>query len=235
MKDWESYWDTIYKNGLKSRIFWDIVPESASQEELQRFQPYMNPDLPLLDLGCGNGGWTRFLSRYYKQVIGVDISSTAIQLAKEDSGDFDNIEYRVFDAVDMESARELHREFGDLNIYMRGVLHMVKMRDRKNFIESLEILLGEGGVLYQIELPTKAFYNLRTLPEEISSLIPRVVKRVGFNLEDRAYYFPDDRWAVIAEGENVMISTIPSLDGEEGGMPANYLIMRRKTKSLSQA
>jgi SAM-dependent methyltransferase len=192
----------------------------------------LDPDLPLLDLGCGNGRQTRFLSRYFSRVIGVDISPSAIQLAKKETIEEHKVNYRIFDALNVEETKEFHREFGDMNIYMRGVLHMIRMHDRPKFITNLEILLGDDGVLYQIELPTEAFYYLRTLPEEVLSSIPKIVRRVGFNLEDRAYYFPDDRWAIIDEGNNVILHTVPLIDGRDGGLPANYLILKKK-KSTS--
>jgi SAM-dependent methyltransferase len=231
MNDWESYWKTVYKNDKNRNIFWDSTPERAALEDIQRFKPYMNPDLPLLDLGCGNGRQTRFLSRYYNRVIGVDISSSAIRLAIEETLERENIEYRVFDALNIEQAVELHQEFGDMNLYMRGVLHMIKMHDRSKFISNLGILMGEVGVLYQIELPTEAFYYLRTLPEDILSSIPKIVRRVGFNLEDRASYYPDDQWIIIDEGNNVSINTGSFLERNDGGLPANFLILKKKISS----
>ncbi len=228
MKDWESYWNTIAENELENRIFWNCGPERAASQDLLRFKSHMNADLPLLDLGCGSGKQTRFLAQHFKKVIGVDISPSAIQLAKLETPEKSKIEYRVLNAVNVEEAKALHHEFGEVNIYMRGVLHMIKRADRQKFITSLEILLGEKGILYQIELPTKAMYHLRSLPEDISSFIPRIVRRVGFNLEDRERYYPKDRWTIIEEGQNVTMNTIPLADGKEGALPANYLILKRK-------
>lgn len=228
MKDWESYWQTINENSAGFKIFWDSMPENASMEDLARFQSYMEPDLPLLDMGCGNGRQTRFLARFFDRVIGVDISQAAVELARKETGEVENIEYRVLNAVNIEEAEALHAEFGDFNIYMRGVLHLIKMRDRKNFISSLEVLLGEKGVLYQIELPTKAFYHLRKVPEEVSVMIPRLVRRIGFNLEEKEFYFPQTCWEVIAEGEDVTINTMAFSDDSDGALPANYLILKRK-------
>ncbi len=229
MNDWESYWNNIRSSGADGQVFWDAVAERASLEDLRRFRDYMNPDLPILDLGCGNGRQSRFLAQHYKQVIGVDISPSAIELAKSETSGQTNIEYRVFDAVDTESARALHDEFGDMNIYMRGVLHNVKMRDRPNFIRSLEILLGAQGTLYQIELPSRAILYLRTLPKEIYAKIPKITRRIGFNLEELHRYYPEEKWIVLDQGDDgIAISTIPLANGKEGAVPANYLVIRRR-------
>jgi SAM-dependent methyltransferase len=227
MNDWETYWENI-KSGAEDQVFWDDVSESDSMADLQRFSDHMDPDLPLLDLGCGNGRQVRFFARYFKKVIGVDISLSAIRLAQSETIAEKNIEYRVFDALDSGNANALHQEFGDMNIYMRGVLHMVKWHDRRKFTDNLAVLLGENGTLYQIELPTKSILYMRSLPQEIFSTIPKITRRVGFNNEDRRLFYPDDRWLVIEEGSNVSLSTIPLPDGKEDLMPANYLILRQK-------
>jgi 2-polyprenyl-3-methyl-5-hydroxy-6-metoxy-1,4-benzoquinol methylase len=209
-------------------VFWDSAAERASREDFGRFKDHLDPDLPLLDLGCGNGRQSRFFAQHFKKVIGVDVSPSAIQLAQSETAEEGNIEYRVFDAVDTESAQALHEEFGDLNIYMRGVLHMIKTRDRSKFVDSLEILLGEKGVLYQIELPSKAILYLRTLPEEVFSRIPKITRRIGFNLEERESYYPKDKWTIIDQGQHVTINTATLTNGESGAVPANYLILKKK-------
>jgi 2-polyprenyl-3-methyl-5-hydroxy-6-metoxy-1,4-benzoquinol methylase len=229
MNDWESYWKDIRETGVNGQVFWDSVVERAALEDLGRFKDHINGELPLLDLGCGNGRQTRFLAHHFKKVIGVDVSPSAVRLAELETTEENNIEYRVFDGVDTANAHSLHDEFGDLNIYMRGVLHMIKRRDRAKFVESLEILLGERGVLYQIELPTKAILYLRTLPQEVFSRIPKITRRIGFNLEERESYYPSDKWTFLDEGQQVTINTTVLSNGETGAVPANYLILKRKT------
>lgn len=229
MNDWESYWKDIHETGINGQVFWDSAAERASLEDMGRFKDHIDSQLPLLDLGCGNGRQTRFLAQHFNKVIGVDVSPSAIHLAQSETSEGSNVEYRVFDGVDTASARALHDEFGDLNIYMRGVLHMIKRRDRASFVESLEILLGERGVLYQIELPTKAILYLRTLPQEVFSRIPKITRRIGFNLEERESYYPSEKWTIVDEGQQVTINTTVLSNGESGAVPANYLILKRKT------
>jgi 2-polyprenyl-3-methyl-5-hydroxy-6-metoxy-1,4-benzoquinol methylase len=228
MNDWENYWKDIHETGTNGQVFWDSIAERASLEDLGRFKDHLDSELPLLDLGCGNGRQTRFLAQYFKKVIGVDVSPSAIHLAKQETIEESNIEYRVFDAVDTKSAQALHDEFGDLNIYMRGVLHMIKRGDRSKFVDSLAILLGERGVLYQIELPSKAILYLRTLPQEVFSRIPKITRRIGFNLEERESYYPKEKWTIVDQGQQVTINTSVLSNGETGAVPANYLILKRK-------
>jgi SAM-dependent methyltransferase len=227
MDDWETYWNHISVED-KGGVFWDDVSDADAEEDLQRFIHHMDPDLPLLDLGCGHGRQTRFFARHFKKVIGADISLSAVRLAKSETINERNVEYRVFDALNSESACALHQEFGDMNIYMRGVLHMIKWHDRRKFTANLALLLGEKGTLYQIELPTKSILYMRSLPQELFSTIPKITRRVGFNNEDRRLFYPDDQWIIAAEGGNVSLTTIPLPEGQKDMMPANFLILRNR-------
>jgi SAM-dependent methyltransferase len=234
MDDWESYWNSIQNAGPVAEVFWDDTSDHDSIGDLQRFMPYMDPNLPLLDVGCGNGRQVRFFARHFDRVIGADVSLSAIRLAQAESVEQKNVEYRVFDGLDTESARALRREFGEMNIYMRGVLHMVKWHDRRKFTDNLAILLGERGTLYQIELPTKSILYMRSLPQDLFSTIPKITRRVGFNNEDRHLFYPDDRWIVVDEGSNVSLNTIPLPEGQKDMMPANYLILRTRPQALAE-
>ena len=234
MNDWENYWNNVQQTGKEGQVFWDSVSEKAFLEDLLRFKNYLDLSLPIIDLGCGNGRQSRFLAKHFEKVIGVDVSESAIRLAKQETVDEDNIEYRVFDAVNTEDARALHDAYGDMNIYMRGVLHMIKRRDRRQFINNLELLLGNQGILYQLELPSEAILYLRTLPEDIFSQIPKITRRIGFNFEERALYYPDEKWKVLDQGQNVTISTVPLVNGKEGAVPANFLILKPRTSDHSQ-
>jgi ubiquinone/menaquinone biosynthesis C-methylase UbiE len=196
----------------------------------------MDPSLPLIDIGCGNGRQTRFLAQHFRRVIGVDVSPAAIELACRECTAQANAEFRVFNATHVEEARALHDELGDVNIYMRGVLHAIQPADRPKVVASLAILLGARGTLYQIELSTAALTYFRQLPGDSPSGLPRLlhsvvrygIQPVGFNLKDRRVCYPDADWSVLASGENVTINTVRLSHGAEGHVPANYLLLRQR-------
>lgn len=238
---WDSYWKTIQKTGRGGEVLWDNVPERASAEDLRRFKAQMNPNLPLIDLGCGNGRQSRFLARHFKKIVGVDVSPAAIDLARQETTEEKNVEYRVLNAAHPEEARALHDEFGDMNVYVRTVMHVVQKADRDNFVESLRILMGEKGRLYQIELALGALSYFKTLPGDSPSGLPRLVHNVirhgvqpiGFTAEDRQRYYPDSDWDILSEGEEVTINTVPLSHGEEGHVPAYYLIAQPKVAAAT--
>ncbi len=236
---WDSYWRSVRATGRGGEVLWDNVPERASAEDLKRFASHMDRALPLLDLGCGNGRQARFLARHFPRVIGADVAPAAIALARretrEQAPEGAAIDYRVLNATRPDQAAALHAEVGDVNVYMRGVLHVIAPADRQRFAESLEILLGEHGTLYDIELTSAAFAFFRSIvPGDSPSGLPRLVHNVvrhgprphGFDLDERSLYFPDERWQVVDQGSGVTIKTVPLSHGAEGLVPACYMVLR---------
>jgi SAM-dependent methyltransferase len=234
---WESYWKTIRTTGAGGEVLWDNVPEKASAEDLLRFAVHMDPDLPLVDVGCGNGRQTRFLAGRFQRVVGLDVSPSAVELARRETRGTEEepkISYRVWNGANPGEAEALHREIGDANIYMRTVFHCVQSSDRPSFVANLAALLGERGTLYQIELSSSALDTLRQLPGNSPSGLPHLVHNVvrngihpiGFSKQDRETYYPDDRWLILDQGDAVAIKTVRLAHGAEALVPANFLVMR---------
>ncbi|HKI02410.1 MAG TPA: class I SAM-dependent methyltransferase [Thermoanaerobaculia bacterium] len=235
-RHWENYWKSIDKTGRSGQVLWDNEPERASAEDLKRFREHMDPSLPLLDFGCGNGRQTRYLARHFPRVIGTDVSPSAIVKAREETAPEMRIEYRVVNGLNPKDAQAFHDEFGDVNVYMRTVLHVLQREDQPKFAENLAILLGEKGTLYQIELSLCALDYFRTLPGNSPSGLPQHVHNVirtgatsvGFDPVERPRVYPDSHWNVVAHGDDVTINTVPLSHGQEGRVPANYLVLRTR-------
>ena len=233
---WEKFWKTVDRTGQEGEVVWDARPEIAAAEDLPRFLSYMDRSVPILDLGCGNGRQSRYLAQYFDKVIGADIAPSAIELARKETVEEKNVEYRVLDATHPEQAEAFHREFGDVNVYIRTVMHVIQKVDRPKFVQSLKTLLGERGVLYQIELTSKALNYFRSLPAkgkmDLPPLIERVVQHgvvpVGYEANERDGLFPDSEWELLKEESGVTVKTIPIAQGKEGTVPAHYLLARHR-------
>lgn len=238
---WEKFWSGIDLTGREGQVLWDSEPERASAEDLVRFRTHMDENLPLLDLGCGNGRQTRHLARSFSRLVGVDVSPAALELARQETPADSGIDYRLLDGTRPEQARALHRELGDVNVYMRGVFHVIQRADRGRFLESLRILLGERGTLYMIEIGGNALACLRTYPGDSPSGLPMHVHRVvetgvvpvGFGPRDRATFFSDVFWDVLAEGPSE-INTVPLGHGQEGRVPAIFMLLRPRPMAAAQ-
>ncbi|MCB8978386.1 MAG: class I SAM-dependent methyltransferase [Ardenticatenaceae bacterium] len=226
---WDSYWRHIVDNNLQGRVLWESEPERFAGEEIERFRPFINQDLPLLDLGCGSGKQTSFMAQHFNRVIGVDVSPAVVDHARQSNDDNGRVDWRVFNALNADEAVALHDEIGDMNIYVRGVFHVIDKKDREQFVSTIETLLGTEGTLYLIELTVEALTYVRSINRDGSIRFPKVVQPTGFNnASDQESYFPSERWELLASGEDVSLPTIPLEDGKVGAVPANYLVLRRK-------
>ena len=236
LAQWDNYWRDTQATGEQGNVLWDVSPELAAKIDMARFKNHINPALPLLDLGCGNGRQTRFLAQQVSQVIGVDVSAAAIALARQETIHQPNLTFRVLDATDPAEAKALHDKISDMNVYIRGVVHVIQKRDRPNFVASLSTLLGTKGVLYQTEVDNEALPYFRKFPGDSASGLPALIHRVvkygitpvGFNLNKLHEVYAPNLWTILERSNNAKMYTIEIAPGQTGAVPANYLIARAK-------
>jgi SAM-dependent methyltransferase len=230
---WENFWRTT--TGASGEIFWDADPAHASQEDLALIRDSVDPQLPLIDVGCGNGTQTRFLANHFTQVIGTEIAPAAVDLAEKTNGAA-NITYRVLDLLQPDDAEAVHKEIGDANLYMRAVLHQLSPSDQPAAARSLERLMGTRGTLYLLELSSGAEPFFAQLIQQYGP--PPGLARVsqhqitpGMLHEDNlTALFPADRFTLVKTGPS-HVRTVHSLPtGEIVKVPAFYAILRRQEK-----
>lgn len=226
---WESYWSKTFESSLP--IFWECSPEWSARD-LSRFKHTIDSQLPLIDFGCGHGWQTRFLADHFTRVIGVDVSKSALEMAKAQHN-APNIEYRVLDGLKPQQAEALHSEIGDANIYMKGSFHHIPVERRSDFAKSLQILLGNKGIIYLIELGKNAinyFNSLRekygNFPEEATTALECGIRPGSVALEDIVNFFPE--FEILQSGEDLSPVVSPLPDGEYLKVPMFYAIMKHK-------
>jgi SAM-dependent methyltransferase len=233
LTSWENYWSTL--NGTPGEIFWDADPAHAAQQDLGLFQGYADPQLPLIDLGCGNGTQTRFLADHFSKVIGTEISPAAVEIAQTKNG-APNVSYRVLDVLCPEDAQALHEEIGDANLYMRTVLHQLSPADHATAIQSIERLLGANGILYMIELSSAAERYLAQLIEQhgpppgLARVFQHGITPGMLNENDLPMLFPPDRFTVCSTGQSQIHTVHTLLTGEVVKVPAFYAVLRQRQR-----
>ena len=227
---WENFWST--STGAPGEIFWDANPTHAAQQDLALFQDYADPQLTLIDLGCGNGTQTQFLADHFARVIGTEISPAAVEIARTMHA-APNVSYRVLDVLCPDDAQTLHEEIGDANLYMRAVLHQLSPADHVTAIQSIEQLLGSKGVLYLVELSSAAepfFAQLITQygpPPGLARVFQHQITPGMVNENDLDVLFPADRFTLLRTGPS-HIHTVHTLStGEVVKVPAFYAVLRR--------
>lgn len=148
---WQQYWSQVSNTGAGGDVLWD----GASEVELtwceQRARALLNPSLPLVDVGCGNGRYSRRLAEHFPHVLGLDVAEAAVRRAELESARVGNVTFRVGDAASSGAGVALHGELGDANAFVRGVFHVLDPRAKAELVNSLADLVGTAGRLLVVE------------------------------------------------------------------------------------
>lgn len=224
---WESWWAGL--DGTPGEVVWDADKRDL-EADLEHFAASFGQRLPVVDLGCGDGRQTRFLGRHFATVYGADISPAAVGRARA-AGNPANISFRVLDARDPGQAARLHRELGDVNVYIRGMLQALPPADRPRAVETIARLLGATGTLFAKELPPAATSYFAAVAERHGlppglARIMQVIQPGEISETDLVRLFPADRFEVVSTGTSHIhtVNTLP--DGEVIMVPAIYALIR---------
>ena len=145
-----------YKKGSAP---WCGIPDGLFNwlSELRDEAVLLAPEGRILEIGCGDGGLTSRLSKYSRDVIGLDISAEAIQLAKQyENG---NLKFSVHnverDPLDGENSL----------IICEDVLYYIPFVSMKKVARRLSEALLNGGILLVIDylpedMETRYYYRL---------------------------------------------------------------------------
>ena len=153
-------------------------------EEYEKFVSYFlgNPYLGwddlsgdnAIDIGCGAGQATKIISTKFKKVVGIDLSSELINLAKQKHSN-DNINYIVEDILNFNDQE--HYDF----VYSHTMMH--HMSNYESALIHIKNLVKKGGKIFIVDnvadkyrTPPKWAY---TIPAKIEFL-PNIIK-YGFN------------------------------------------------------
>jgi SAM-dependent methyltransferase len=240
---WERYWNSVATRPIE--VFWNADPAEAARDAAL-FADAFDPNLPLLDTGCGDGRHTRALaeSTHFRTIIGADIAPSAIRQAQAAASD-GRLSFRVLDLLRPEQAAALNEEIGDANVHIRGVLHQFPPACRKTAVESLARLLGSKGTLYLKELtPSSDAYLTNmlnkfgpppSLARVMDSLFPFGIKWGGLSEAELEELFPSDRFISIRKGEGRIQTTNYLPSGEAIEIPAIYVLLRLRPAARDAA
>ncbi|MGA4838729.1 class I SAM-dependent methyltransferase [Streptomyces sp. G45] len=229
---WEGFWgDAPPEEGA---VFWDASPALTVGRHLTLFEPHLAaPGLPLLDLGCGNGTQTRFLADRFPHVLGVDLAEAAVEHARR-ADPAGQAEYRQLDAVDKAATDQLHAELGDVNVYMRGVLHQCEPDDRQPLVDAIATLVGTRGRAFVVELAEAAGRRLKGLVEAAGGPPPKLAPVFAHGIapgEVADAAVPEHVRAagltVLASGELPLLTTETTADGTRIELPSTWLVVGR--------
>uniref|UniRef100_A0AAU2UZG0 Class I SAM-dependent methyltransferase n=1 Tax=Streptomyces sp. NBC_00003 TaxID=2903608 RepID=A0AAU2UZG0_9ACTN len=227
---WEGFWREAPDE--QGAVFWDAEPALTAARHLAHFGARIDrPDLPLVDLGCGNGTQTRYLAARYPKVTGVDLSPAAVEHARSQDPDGE-VEFEQLDATDSKAVHELHTRLGDANVYVRGVLHQCEPADRQPVADAIATLLGTHGRAFVVELAEAAKPVLMGLAQSPAGPPPKLRPVFAHGIapgevSDAALVelLTTAGLTVLAQGELPLTTTEYTADGRRIELPSRWLVV----------
>ncbi|MFE6054011.1 class I SAM-dependent methyltransferase [Kitasatospora sp. NPDC056446] len=227
---WEGFWRGAPEE--PGSVIWDADPTLTAERHLALFHPHLaDPQLPVVDLGCGNGTLTRFLTGRFARVVGVDLSEAALDLARRHDP-ARRAEFALLDATDAEAVRALHDRLGDANVYVRGLIHQSEPADRLPVAEAVAALVGGRGRAFVVELSQAAKQVLADLAQGPGGPPPKLRPVFAHGLApaevaDAAFpaLFDAAGLTVLASGDLPLATTESAPDGGRIELPAQWLVV----------
>lgn len=233
-ENWERFYQTTYKK-LQKQSLWAVPAESAVETDWPFFNKLFSAELTCLDVGCGTGEQSRFLAHHYAQVVGLEVSETALEIARQND-DTNKLYFRHFDICDKVNAAALHQEFGDCNLYIRGVLHQIKEEDRENMRASLQILAGKKGRIFINEVGSNIrdyLDNLGTrfsaLPAQMRMVLLANLAPLGLSQELLIEWFPQASFTILDSGQSALSTNLQLTDGTLLKIPSIYAVLENRS------
>lgn len=236
---WERYWAGIERTGRGGDVIWDADSGEEFRWLLGQAERHFEPGLPVIDLGCGNGRYSRELAPHYPGVVGVDVSASAIEHAKREAQgvpSLDNVDYLAIDMTDAEQAVALGD--GPYNIFVRGVFHVLDSAARARLATVAGRLLGPDGVLivHEPDYSSNSFGYLgfvggkRGRAEDLVGPLEAAGVRHShrFTRPELTEAFPETQWEVVDDEAIELHAIDPQSDSDALRLPGYYAVLRRK-------
>jgi len=235
---WDRYWAGIKVTGAGGEVLWDSGRDNEFLGYRDVLVRHLDPELPVVDVGCGHGSFARSLAGVFPAVIGVDVSAHAVARARTESAVDGNIAERVrYEVRDMTApgaASGLGDERG-ANVFIRGVLHVLSPDDQIALVENLRLLAGRGGAVFLAETnfqgnPVDYVSHLGASTRGIPAPLERAIRELPmpghFGPVERVRVLPEETWELLEDGA-VAIETNPMTDvAEQSLIPGYYAVLR---------
>jgi len=215
LRAWERYWSGVRRTGPDGDVLWDTGEPAEFDLVAGQLREHAET-LPIVDLGCGSGRQARALARR-------DPAGPAV-------------EFRTGDITEPGLGDRLAAELGEVNVHIRGVLHVLTDEQRRTVAETVAALVGRRGTLFLCETdqpgdPLDYLIAQGARPTHLPPALHRLI-RSGvpaprhFGPAELAAAFPPPRWRVLAEGAATMYG-VPIRPGEgPQRIPSWFAVLR---------
>ncbi|MER7723071.1 class I SAM-dependent methyltransferase [Streptomyces sp. NPDC096323] len=226
---WEGFWSAT--SDAPGEAIWDAAPALSAVPHSELLLPYADASLPVVDLGCGNGTQTRYLATRFARAIGVDLSHAAIAHARR--ADPEGVaEFAQLDLVDGDAVRALHERTGDVNVYMRAVIHQSEPEARPAVAAAVATLLGKRGRAFVAELTPASKVVLQQAsevpggpPEKLRRVFEHGLKPASATEEEVPDLLRAAGLTTLDSGDTALPQTEYLPDGTRIDLPARWFVL----------
>lgn len=232
---WDRYWAGISATGAGGEVLWDAGTDTEFLGYRDVLLRHLDPALPVLDIGCGHGSFTRALAGIFPEAVGVDISAHAVERATAESRGVPNVRFEVRDMTAPGAGQGFD---GGANVFIRGVLHVLDPADQAALVANLRVLVGERGTVFLAETnfagnPVEYVAHLGATTREIPAPLERAIRGLPmpgrFGPAERARVLPPSAWDLLEDGA-ATIETNPATGvAGHSRVPGYYAVLRPRT------
>jgi SAM-dependent methyltransferase len=214
---WDQYWSKVGATGDRGDVLWDSGSGQEMAGYVERIRLHLDAGLPVMDIGCGNGTFTRSLAQHFPHAVGVDVSAHAVERARNESDGLENVSYEVRDMTAPGAGQGMTGAGGEANVFIRGVFHVLGERDRAALAENLRAITGRRGRVFlaetdfrgnAVEYVSHLGATLHSIPAPLEGAIRGLPMPGHFGPNERKQAFPSSRWELIDDGPT-LIETVP--------------------------
>ncbi|MDJ0378780.1 class I SAM-dependent methyltransferase [Cryobacterium sp. PH31-L1] len=214
---WDGYWRGVHATGRTGDVLWDSGSWTESAQYSDTVRAHFDPALPVIDVGCGNGTYSRWLAGLFPNVLGVDVSSGAVERARQETTDLPNARFMVLDAAGAGAGEFLLERMGPANVFVRGVFHVLKPNKQASMAANLRTLTGSSGRVFltetnfrgnSLEYLQHLGATRRNIPRQLRRALENLPRPGCFGAEERLSAFSDADWQLIEDGP-VDIEVVP--------------------------
>ena len=131
------FWDKIAERYSKR----PVADETSYQKKLQATREYFQPDMEVLEFGCGTGSTAITHAPYVKHIQAIDISTKMIEIAQR-KADAENIQNITFKQSTIEEFSGPDQTF-DVVLGL-SILHLLENKEKA--IAKVHQMLKPGGI-----------------------------------------------------------------------------------------
>lgn len=235
---WERYWCSVDATGRGGDVLWDVDSEEEMAWLMEQVSEHFDPSLPIVDLGCGNGRYSRALARSFGRVVGVDVSAAAVERARRESIDIPGLRFEVLDAAREGAVEELAAAVSPANVLVRGVLHVLDDSARAAVADTVERLLGASGAALVLEPMYEessfGYVGFVGGARGRAAELVRPLEAAGvrhstrFGADELLRFFPREGWTHLEVAGVAMHALDPESDQRTLRLPGFFAALRRR-------